>query len=180
MTRPLRAALSAPILAFAVLVAACSGSPGSGSPSDTVRQAFQLVDDGNFSGLSGLACEAQKGTIQEQFDLAAGLGQLPAGFDLGQLFQAITLDMSGVTFTDSSVTGDSATVQIAGSLRMVVDAARFKEILRQLAQQQGQPIDEAALDAGVAQMQSVMQAVPVNETVDLVREGGAWKICDPA
>jgi hypothetical protein len=88
--------------------------------------------------------------------------------------------MSAVTITEASVSGDAATVQLAGSMRLVVDPARLKEILRQLATQQGMPLDEASLDAGIATMQSVMGSIPVNETVDLVREAGAWKICDPA
>jgi hypothetical protein len=61
---------------------------------------------------------------------------------------------------------------------MVVDEEAFKDVIREVAEQQGTPIDDAQLDALMGMIGSFAQDIPMNETVDLVRENGAWKICD--
>lgn len=165
------------VLLVAIVVSACGGSASGGNPGDTVRQAFRLVDEGNLDGLTDLACEAEKANIREQFDLGAGLAGLPAGFDMEGLLDAINMDTSKLTIGDANIQGDSATVQLGGEIEISFDQEKMRDVMREVLEAQGQPVDDASLNLAIAAMGSFSQAVPVDETVDLVREGGAWKIC---
>ena len=80
-------------------------------------------------------------------------------------------------FDEVSSSGDNASVQLGGSLTFSFDAEQLRGLLRALAEQSGQPVDEATVDALVAGLQSAGQSIPISETVDVVREGGSWKIC---
>jgi hypothetical protein len=162
-------------LVLVIGVAAC-GSPGAATPTDAVREAFRLVDEGDLDALIDLTCDAQKETIRQQFEFTDVAALLP-GADLGALFEAVNLDTSALTIDEVSSSGDSASVQLGGSLGFSFDAEKLRELLRVLAEQRGAPIDDASLDALVAGLQDASQSTPIFETVDVVREGGSWKIC---
>ena len=166
-------------LACAVLGALLAGcaSAAPDNPAGTVRQAFSLVDQGNIDGVVGLTCEAQKATIRQQFDVSGSLGRVVPGVDVNQLIQAINIDATGLAITQTSASVDKASVQVVGTMKVSVDAPRLRDMFKKLAEQQGQPVDDATLDGLVSTLQAVSQSIPVNQTVDVVREGGAWKIC---
>lgn len=163
------------LLATAIGLAAC-GSTGGATPTDAVREAFRLVDDGDLDALVGLTCDAQKETIRQQFEFA-DLGAILPGADMGELFDAVSLDTSAMTIEELSSSGDSATVQLGGSLGFSFDAERMRGLLRAAAEQRGQPIDDATLDSIIAGLQGAQQSTPISQTVDVVREGGSWKLC---
>jgi hypothetical protein len=164
---------------LAAIVAACSGAANTSTPKGVMEEALRLIADKNTDGLSALACEAQKDTVAEQFDFAGGLtDSLGVDVDPDRVLDAIEIDVSKVVVGAESVSGDTATVQLTGAMSMVIDEDAFKEVIREVAQQQGTPIDDAQLDALINMMGSFAQDIPMNETVDLVRENGAWKICD--
>ena len=163
-------------LALGIAIASCGGVPTAGSPAEAVRQAFRLVDEGNLEGLLALTCDAQKETIRRQFTFSDLAGQLP-GVDMTQLFIALKVDASGLTVTETSIQSDTATVQLAGRLGFSFEAERLREIFRQMAQQQGQQVDDATLNRLITALQATATTVPVNETLQVAHEGDSWKIC---
>ena len=173
MPRPVRA-----LVLVALLLAACGGVGGGSAPSDSVKEAMRRVDAGDLDGVVALTCDAQKDAMRGQFDLT-NLGPLTGGMDLGSLFEAVNLDTSEMTFTDANVSGDSAQVQLAGSMSFSFDGEKLRDLFRQLGEQQGQVVDEATLDLIVQSVGAAAQSVPVDQTVEMVRENGSWKICSP-
>jgi hypothetical protein len=172
-------AVAVALLALVAFVAACGGAADTSTPKGVAEEVLRLVADKNTDGLTALACEAQKDSIAEQFDFAGGLtDSLGVDVDPEKILDAIEIDTSKVIVTETNVSGDTATVTFAGSMGMVIDEDAFKDVIREVAEQQGTPIDDAQLDALLGMMGSFAQEIPMNETVDLVRENGAWKICD--
>ena len=163
------------LLASLLALSGCAGAPAPNTPVDTVRNAFRLVDEGNLDGLTAMTCEAQKAAIRQQF--AGTLPGLPPGIDLGEIFSALKVDSSQMTFLVTSESGDTASVQVAGNLGISFEGEKLRDLLKGLAHQQGQPIDDARLDQLIATLNAASQAVPVNENVQVVREGGAWRLC---
>jgi hypothetical protein len=169
----------AALAVLVAVVAACGGASNTSTPKGTMEQALRLVADKDTDGLTALACEAQKDTVAEQFDFAGGLtDSLGVDVDPDRILDAIEIDVSKVAVAETNVSGDTATVQLTGAMSMVVDEEAFKDVIREVAEQQGTPIDDAQLDALMGMIGSFAQDIPMNETVDLVRENGAWKICD--
>jgi hypothetical protein len=167
------------LVALVAVVAACGGAANTSSPKGVMEEALRLVGEKNIDGLTALACEAQKDSVKEQFDFASGMtDSLGVEVDSNKILDAIEIDVSKVTVTETNVSGDNATVTLAGSMGMTIDEEAFKAIIREVAEQQGTPIDDAQLDALMAMMGSFTQDIPMNETVNLVRENGAWKICE--
>jgi hypothetical protein len=172
-------AVAVALVALVAAVAACGGAANTSSPKGVMEEALRLVADKNTDGLTALACEAQKDTVAEQFDFAGGLtDSLGVDVDPDKILDAIEIDISKVMVTETNVSGDTATVTLAGSMGMVIDEEAFKDVIREVAEQNGTPVDDAQIDALLGMMGSFSQEIPMNETVDLVRENGAWKICD--
>jgi hypothetical protein len=179
MSRPVVLLLG--LLLSAGLVA-CSGVPGAGdgdSSTAVVQQALALVAAKDLDGLTNLACEAQKDQVREQFDFAGGLagGAIP-GLDAEAMLDAVSFDTSGVTVTETSNDGTNAEVSMTGSLGFSFDEAKLRDVLVPILAQQNLPTDDAAVDAMLGAVGSMAQDVPLNETVALVKENGAWKICE--
>jgi hypothetical protein len=171
--RPSRIAF---LLAGLLLMAACStATPAADSPDQAVRLVFDELNAGDLEGMLGHACEAQRATMREQFGFA-GLGAT-MGLDLSAVLEALTIDTSRMTITTTGVDGDTATVQLAGAMGLSIDASRLRDLLRQVAEREGVPVDNARLDQAITVLQTMTQSIPVDERLDVVREDGAWKLC---
>lgn len=163
-----------------VAVAACGGSGASGSgPEAVVGDAMAKVAAKDLDGLSSLACAGQEDRISEQL---SGMGALDSsllpGLDPQELLDAVTLDTSEVKVGQPTVTGEAADVPVTGSIAISFDKEKMRPILREVMEQQGQAVTDEQLDALLGMLDSYAQDVPFDESVHLVREDGAWKICD--
>jgi hypothetical protein len=178
MVRLARAPLA--ILLGATLLGAsgCAGSASPQTPADAVRESFRLVDAGDLEALVDLTCARQQETIRRQFSFTDVAGMVGADLDLTLLFRAIQLDASRLAITETSVSGDTASVLIAGPLLVSFDADQLRDTFRELAEQQGTEIQEAQLNALIVALQAASQTVTVNETVEVARENGTWRLCD--
>jgi hypothetical protein len=158
-----------------VVLAACTSSPAADTPDAAVRQAFRLVDEGKLEDLLAITCAAEQESTREQF----GFGQLgqAAGMDLTPLFGALNLDQTGLVVTTRSVQGDRAEIHLGGNLAVSFDAERLRSLFREIAEQQGTPVDNAALDSMITALGATTQSLPINETVEMAREDGTWKLC---
>lgn len=166
------------VLALALLAAACGGAPGGGSPTAVVQAALDRMAGKQLDQLPELACAAERDRITDQFDLTGGMGSMLPGLDASALLDAVSLDVSKVVLTEGTVSGDRAEVRMTGTIGITFDAAKMREVLRPVLEEQGLPIDDASLDAMMTGLEGMAQAVPLDETVQVVREDGAWKICD--
>lgn len=166
------------VMAAVVVLAGCGGTADANSPSGVVRTALDRVAAKDLDGLRPLACEGQEDAIRGELGLPLGEdGNLLPGVSTESLLDAIDLDVSEVDIGEEQVTGDEATVTLSGDLAVTFDAETLRPLLVQALQAQGTPIAEDQLDALLGSLETFGQAVPVNEQIRLVREGGAWKIC---
>jgi len=189
LPRP-RRAVAARILSIVVivpmLIAACSGSPlGGGSSSDptgVVKDALAKVSARDVNGLAALACAGQADKIKQQFDMGGALGsELPSGVDTQAIIDSVTIDTSGATIGTPTVSGDSATVPLTGTMKVTIDKEKIRPIIKQMMEAQLGSI--AIPDAQIDQMIDAFggnQSIPLNESLTLKKENGAWKICEPS
>jgi hypothetical protein len=163
----------------ALTVAGCGG-PASDSPTGVARLALERLGDGDLEGLGELACTGQADLVRERLGLAGNLADLLPGFNVDALVQALRLDTGGLAVDDETISGDRATVRVHGDVALSFDAEVMRPILRQVIEAQGGVVDDQMLDALLAGLRTFARDVPLDETLTLVREEGAWRICLPA
>jgi hypothetical protein len=177
MTRRQRLLLTC-LAPLALILAACGGAaaPAANDPAGTVRAALSLTASKDITGLTNLACAAQKDKILESF--TGGLGG--SDIDPAEILGAMNIDVSKVTVGAVTETGDSATVALGGTMSFSIDEAKMKEVLKKAAEAQGQAIDDAQLEMAMQMFKGISaQPIPMDgQTMDLVKENGAWKVCD--
>lgn len=159
-----------------VLGAAACGTPAD-TPSDAVQRTFRLIDEGDLDGVLALTCEAERDTLRRQFDFSDLAGLLPGDPDLSPIFEALNLDTSGLDVTVVDEAGDTATVHLGGSLIYSFDAEQLRDILRAAVEGQGRQIDEEQLTTLITALGNSSQSLPLDQTIMMAREGGAWRIC---
>ena len=169
------------LIALAALLVAAAGCSGAvdASPKGVVEQALRHVEHKDTAALTELACAKSRDQITRQLDFTGGLGSfLPPGFDTQVLLDAIEIDASKLVATEKSVTGDSAVVSVAGTVGFTIDEEPFKDVIREVARTQGMELDDAQLNGMMLMLKSFSEAMPLETDLNLVREGGAWKICE--
>jgi hypothetical protein len=183
--RLLAARIVSAILVLPLLIAACSGVPGAASgndPAAVVKDALAKVAAKDVNGLANLACAGQADEVRQQFDMAGQLASAVPGANAQDIVNSITIDTSAVTVGSSTVSGDTATVPVSGTMKMTFDKEKLRPIIKQMLEAQGggvQMTDEQ-IDGILDTMGGGGQGVPLNETLTLKQEGGAWKICEPS
>jgi hypothetical protein len=144
-----------------------------------VETALQAVAAKDLEALRGVACAGQEDLIREQLGMA-GLGstaELVPGLDTQALLDAIVLDVADVEIGEAAESGDIATVPVTGSVKVTFDKAAMRPILASILEQQGTSMSDEQLDALLDSLAAYGQDVPVEQSIRLVREGGAWKVC---
>lgn len=171
------------LVVVALLAVACSpAAPAADSPGAVVQTALGKLAAKDIDGLRSLACAGQEDRISEQLGLA-GMGagaELIPGVDTQALLDAVTLDVSGVKLGDPALDGDVATVGVSGSAKVTFDEVRMRPLVKAVLEQRGTPMNDEQLDALLKTLATYGQDVPVDESIRLVRENGAWKICQEA
>ncbi len=166
------------LLATVVVVGACDPAPVADSPSAAVRAALERVAAKDVDGLRALACAGAEDEIRDRLGLPEGLGgELLPGVDTNAILDAVVLDTSGLVIEDEVVDGDAATVAVRGDLKVTFDAELLRPILERLAAAQGESLSPEQIDALLATLARVGQDLPVTQTLELARQGGAWRIC---
>ncbi len=174
-----RLAALAASLALVATVAACApGAPADG-PGAVVGDALAKVAAKDVEGLRTLACAGQEDLIRDQLGLAGalGTGDLIPGLDTQALVDAVTLDVKGVKLGDAAIDGDVAQVPVTGTLKVTFVAAAMQPILKQLLASQGTTMTDEQVDALLKTLAAYGQDIPLEQSVRLVRESGAWKVC---
>jgi hypothetical protein len=180
MTRSIVRSAAFAIVAIVALSACGAAAPNLSEPAGTVSAALDAAKTGGFATLVDYTCAAKKSDFASLFGgTGGGLGSLTAlGIDANSLFDAIKVDFQDVKTTETSKTTDKATVHVTGKSTVTLDAAKMKEIFKKVMAANGQPADDATIDATVAAMSSQLsQSQPLDEDVNLVQENGKWLIC---
>lgn len=174
-----RLAALAASMALVLAVAACAPAAPADGPGAVVNEALTKVAAKDIDGLRGLACAGQEDLIRDQLGIAGalGTGDLIPGMDTAALLDAVTLDVGGVKLGDAAIEGDVAQVPVTGSVKVTFDAAAMKPILRTLLETQGTTMTDEQLDALLKTLATYGQDIPLEQSVRLVRESGAWRIC---
>jgi hypothetical protein len=171
--------LAALACALAVALGACSGGPAGAAndPAGVVQAALQAVNSGGLSKLSDYACAAKKN------DLSAlgggGLGTLTqAGISQADLLAAMSMSFADLAVTQTAKTDTTATVHVTGNSTITFDKDKMKGIMKTMLTAQGQQVNDAMVDAAMAAM-TAQFATPqkLDETVNVVNEGGKWLVC---
>ena len=163
---------------FALAVAACAPAAPAEGPGAVVTDALAKVAAKDIEGLRPLACAGQEDRIRDQLGLPGSIGgELLPGLDTQALLDAVQLGVGDVKAGEAIIEGDVAEVPVTGTIKVTFDAAAMRPILRQVLDQQGTTMTDEQLDALLKTLESFGQDVPVDQIVRLVREDGAWKIC---
>lgn len=168
------------LLTLAVALAACGSAAPSDGPAAVVNSALAKVAAKDVDGLRGLACSGQENLIRDQLGIPLGTdpaAELMPGLDTQAVIDAVQLDVSQVKLGDAAIDGDVAEVPVGGTLKVTFDKTAMRPILRKVMDQQGASMTDAQLDALLGTLEAYGQDVPLDQTVRLVLEGGAWKIC---
>jgi hypothetical protein len=161
-------------------VGACSILPPD-SPEAVVRGAIDRIVVHDLAGGSVLVCGERRNprdfpvTIAGIFEPVGAL----SGFDIPRTLALIDLDVSRVTVTETSRNGDRAEVELGGSLVERFDPAEVEALFRAYAAESGQAVEEDLLRETMGNVSAGPVGLPVRETVPLIRENGAWRICPP-
>ena len=173
-----RLAILGTLVTLALAVAACAPAPPSGGPGAVVSDALAKVAAKDLDGLRPLACAGQEDRIRDQLGLPGAMGgQLLPGLDTQALVDAVQLGVGDVKVGEAVIDGDVAQIPVTGTLKVTFDAAAMRPILRQVLDQQGTTMTDEQLDALLKTLEAYGQDVPLDQSVRLVRESGAWKIC---
>lgn len=170
---PARLALVLPLLLGA---AACGGAPAN-TPSDVIYETFRLIDEGDLDGVLALTCDAERDTLRRQFDFSDLAGLLPGDPNLAPIFEALNLDTSDLDVAVVDEARDMATVHLGGSLTYSFEAEQLRDILRAAVEGQGREIDEEQLTTLITALGNSSQILPLDQTIMMSRESGAWRIC---
>ncbi len=165
------------IAMIALAVAACGG--GGGDATAPVKELVNLVETKQFAKVSDLACAAEKANIAQRFDFASAMsGGLGEGVDANAITDAMTVKFEQPVYKEVSKSGDKATVQLTGTLRIGFDKVKMAAIMQTALQAQGLPVDDATINGALASMESgFAEGQPVDSSVDLTLENGKWMIC---
>lgn len=134
------------------------------SPEAAVNELFARVAANDLGDLDDLVCAERVQSVEESFGELAAFGRL--------------------TFSDLQVSlvsqeGDTALVRAQGTMRIEIDEAALRELVRQMIAAGGEEPTEEQVDSMVDFMRSSMSGEqPIDEEIRVILEGGEWLVCD--
>lgn len=166
------------VLILSGLLAACGGAAN--DPVGVTKDAMQAMMDKDFNKLGELTCAAKKANVQNLINPAGALGS--AGIDPNNMLNALTIRLTNAEFTKVSESGDKAVVQVKGTLSIKLDKEKAKAIMMEgakAANSQGQFGTPPALMDPIIDALAVLieQDRKFDNKIDVVKEGGRWKVC---
>lgn len=179
-SRFLRSAAVAAVLIISLVGcgAAGIGGGGTGDPSSAVKSALEAAQSGGIAKLADYACAAKKGDVENMFGGSGMSGLTELGLNSDEVFGAMKMEFKDIKTTEKSKTGDAAVVNVTGNMVITIDPAKMRDLMKKAMQAQGQPVDDATIDAIIASMGSSLTTTQaLDEDIPVVQEGGKWLIC---
>jgi hypothetical protein len=176
----LKRLIAASLVAGLMTIAACSGTPGSGSddPAGVVNSAIAAAESGGFQRLVEFSCAANKDDFANAFG-GGDLSQLgAAGINPDELFAALKVDFQDVTATETSKSDTEAKVHLKGKMAISFDEAKMRELMKKVLEAQNLPATDQMIDVAMTSMSSAMsQTQDLDEDLALIKEDGKWVVC---
>jgi hypothetical protein len=172
---------SATIALAAILTLSACGGAGSNTndPAGAVSAAMDAAESGGVAKLLDYTCAAKKNDVAALFGGGDLSGLSTLGIDANAMFDAMKMDFQDVKTTETSKSGDKATVHVTGKMAITFDEAKMKDIFKQILSKSSLPVDDATLNAMMAGISgSASQTQDLDEDVNVVQEGGKWLICE--
>ena len=91
---------------FLVVFTAACGGGGGGAPDQVAKQWFQALAKGDQDTLKSLTCAASQSDMTDAFG------------SLAEMAGTVTIDVSGLSFKTTEESGDNATVQVSGNIKV--------------------------------------------------------------
>jgi hypothetical protein len=165
----------ATLTVLGLLLSACGGGAG-GDPVSIVKDMMRAVQDERFDAIADFVCADEKEAIISQFDFRRAYGG--SAENTQKMLDAIAFDLSGLTYEKTSESGDKAAVSVKGKLVAKVDREKIKSVIADLLAAQGMPTDDATVNQSIDLVAGQFESgQDISTDFDLVKEGGAWKIC---
>ena len=144
-------------------------------PVAAVNAAFDALVAKQWDTLPSLECAAHRADIATDFGVSgsAQTAALMAFLDAGQ----ISVADREVTLKD--ISGDTATVSVAGRLSWQVSDDAARTFVTTMFDAVGQSPAPGQVDQVVAQEQAIFVALTLAPEVTVVNEGGGWLGCSP-
>ena len=125
-----------------------------------------------------LFCEEK--TAEMTGTIESGFGELASmGLDPEELAQAFRLDLQEMSYEEISRDADAAVVRVEGVLRFDFDPDVLKEVIKAVAEANGQTLSDQELGFVMTLLGVVAeQGTPLDADVQLIQEDGQWVVCD--
>jgi hypothetical protein len=143
-------------------------------PETVVNELFDAVEAGDFAAVESLVCETERAAVREMIDPGAQMG-----VDASSLAEALTFAVEDRGVTVLSNDGETAIVEVTGTMSMNVDEDDIGELARNLLiADMGEDISAEDLEMMMPFMEMAFsQSLPLDEELTLVVEDGQWLVC---
>ncbi len=151
-------------------------------PVAVVKTALAGMAAHDLAGAAALVCAERRDPNDFPVPLSGifePVGAMP-GFDIPRTLSVIELDVSRLVVTERSRNGETVEVAIDGPLVERFDPAKVEALFRAYASESGQPIEQDLLDQTLANVSRGPVEIQMRETVPVVQQDDAWRICPPA
>ena len=168
------------VIVGVVGLAGCGAAGGpANDPAGSVTNALSAMSSGGLAKVSEFACAAHKNDIANAFAGGSTGALTAAGLKPDDVFNAMTLSFSNVSAKEVSKNGNAAVVHVTADMKVAFDKDKFKVLLKSVLAAQGQPTDDATLDAAMTMMAGQLEKTQhMDEDVNVVNEDGKWLICE--
>ncbi|HET9344062.1 MAG TPA: hypothetical protein VFO05_00045 [Candidatus Limnocylindrales bacterium] len=158
-----------------VAVAGCSLLP-SNHPIDAVRGAVTSTAAHDLPAAAAYVCVERRLDGSLPFTIEGITGAVD-GLPFEEGFAMITFDATGLVAVEERRDGDEASVRLSGVLVESIDPVRYETAYRASVAARGEPVDQELLDQVVGLIGNGRYDLPVDQSVRVIRRGGAWQIC---
>lgn len=178
MRWPTREVSKLGVVMLGATLSACSVLPQE-SPDDAVRRALDRVVAHDVVAASAEVCVDRRDPADFPFPISGIFAPVQAlpGFDIPRALAVIDLDVSQLELAETARDGDAAEVRVSGILVQRFDPTQVEALFRAYAAESGQPLEQPLLDETLAPVSRGDVALPVDESIRVIREGGSWKVC---
>jgi hypothetical protein len=165
------------MLGLSVLACGAGGGGGGDDPTTPVKGVISAIGARQFDKIADYACAAKKEEVKTQFDFATQMAGSLEGIPnvkANDIVNAMSFTFENVTYKEDSRSGDTAKVSMAGTMKIAIDKAKITSILQAAGGDTAAAMVDT-LTAGIDAMSGT--GIPMDSTVDVVKEGGKWLIC---
>jgi hypothetical protein len=164
------------LISTLLVMSAASVAPvaASDSPEAAVNDLFEAATTGDRSTVGQFVCEEERETVTSMFDFEAEMGL----DGLGDLADAISMDISDVSVDVISDDGQTATAQVRATMVMSTPEDDTEELVRRMLEADGESVSDEDLEFMLPLMSTALNSrLPIDEEVTFVVEDGEWLVC---